>query len=371
MRAHGDGSATLDRRSKVWNFYWWEAGKRHGRKIGTLSQYPTKTAAWKAAKEFRDAVETKQTIVPDSKPTAPTVSILVEQYRVEKMPTRIDTRRSYDVWLRKYIVPKWGQCVLPELQARPVELWLASLTLAPKSRAHIRGLVSVLWDFAMWSGSVPVQRNPMELVTVKIASKRTRQPRRLTVAEFQSFLQHLREPFNIIALLCVCFGLRISECLALRWDDGDWLGARLTVERGIVRGEIGDTKTTGSRKQLTIDAVLLETLKVWKQTTQFSGADDWMFASPVKLGQLPWSYPQILRVFQRAATAAGIGMLGTHTMRHTFRSWLDSVGTPVGLQQKRMRHASITTTMDHYGEPSKDEMSQAHGKVVGLALNGR
>ena len=42
------------------------------------------------------------------------------------------------------IVPKWGDCELTELQARPVEMWLGSLALAPKSKVHIRGLLHVL-----------------------------------------------------------------------------------------------------------------------------------------------------------------------------------------------------------------------------------
>jgi integrase len=119
------------------------------------------------------------------------MNTLIEQYRVEKMPKRIDTRRSYKVWLENHIVPQWGECILTDLQARRVELWLTSLDLSPKSKAHIRGLLSVLWDFGMWSGSIPVQRNPMELVTIKGSSKRTRQPRSLTVEEFQGFVRHL------------------------------------------------------------------------------------------------------------------------------------------------------------------------------------
>src|SRR5438270_3596937 len=84
----------------------------------------------------------------------------------------------------------------------------------------------------------------------------------------------------------------------------------------------------------------LDVLKRWKQTTQFSQQDDWVFASPVKLGRLPWSYPNIWRTFQDAAKDAGGGKLGTHTMRHSYRSWLDLVSTAVGLQQQMMRHAS-------------------------------
>ena len=184
------------------------------------------------------------------------------------------------------------------------------------------------------------------------------------------FAQKLAEPFRTIALLSVCLGLRISECLALRWSDVDWLDSKLRVERGIVSQQVDEVKTAESRRHMPIDARLLNVLKAWKQTTQFPNSGDWMFASPVQLGRLPWSYDQIWRVYQKAAKAGGINGLGTHSLRHSYRSWLDSVGTPVGVQQKLMRHADIRTTMNVYGDAATDEMTEAHSKVVGLALNG-
>lgn len=123
-------------------------------------------------------------------------------------------------------------------------------------------LLGILWDFAMWSEAVPVQRNPIELVTVKGASKRTRQPRSLTVEQFQKFVARLDEPFRVVALTCVCLGLRISECLALRWSDVDWLHGRLRVERGIVRQCVDEVKTAESRKDVTLDAELLTVLRL-------------------------------------------------------------------------------------------------------------
>jgi integrase len=252
-----------------------------------------------------------------------------------------------------------------------VELWLESLLLAPKSRVHIRGTLSILWDFAMWRGDVPTQRNPMELVTIKGATKRTKKPRSLSVEQFQSFVRHLDEPFRTMALLCVCFSLRISEALALKWSDVDWLDGKLRVERGIVAQITDDVKTSESRRSLHIDGAMLETLKLWKQTTMFSGPDDWMFASPVQLGRLPWSYDQVWRMYQKAGAKGGIGRLGTHSLRHTYRSWLDAVGTPIAVQQQLMRHADIRTTMNIYGDIVTDEMTVASGKVTRLALNGR
>jgi integrase len=370
MRARNrDGSVVLDKRIKTWNFFFWEAGKRRSKKIGTMSQYPTKASAWRAAKPLRDAVEHQTQVNPSN--VAPTVTALVEQYRSEKMPQRIDTNRVYECWLRGHILPKWGQHPITDLQARHVEQWLDSLSLAPKSRVHIRGMLSSLWKFAMWKQDIPLQVNPITLVTIKDSSKRLKQPRSLTVEEFRLLLAHLREPFGTMALVCICFGLRISECLALRWSDVDWLNGLLRVERGIVEQQVDDVKTAESRKSLVIANDLLDRLKLWKQSTEFPAGEDWIFASPMKLGRLPYSCSGIRKELDRAGQASGIGHMGTHTFRHSYRTWLDSVGTPIGVQQKLMRHADIRTTMNIYGDAASADMREAHGKIVQLALDGR
>ena len=254
-------------------------------------------------------------------------------------------------------------------------MWLESLALAPKSRTHIRGILSSLWNFAMWKQAIPMQVNPISLVTVKGASKRIRQPRSLTVEQFRLLVSHLKEPFGTMALVCICFGLRISECLALRWSDVDWLNGLLRVERGIVEQNVDDVKTDESRKSLAIADELLERLKVWKQSTQFPADGDWIFASPLKLGRLPYSYTGFWRELDRAGKEAGIGHIGTHTFRHSYRMWIDAVGTPIGVQQKLMRHADIRTTMNIYGDAASADMREAHGKIVQLVLqitmNGR
>ena len=39
------------------------------------------------------------------------------------------------------------------------------------------------------------------------------------------------------------------------------------------------------------------------------------------------------------------------------------MGTPIGVQQKLMRHADIRTTMNVYGDAIMDDMRSAHEKV--------
>ncbi|HEX3319290.1 MAG TPA: site-specific integrase, partial [Terriglobales bacterium] len=188
--------------------------------------------------------------------------------------------------------------------------------------------------------------------------------------QFRELLVELDQPFTTMTLLCVCLGLRISEALALRWIDVDWLGSKLSVRRGIVQQHVDDCKTDGSAKTLVLASDLLDALKAWKQSTQFSAPEDWVFASPYSIGRLPYSYTGVRQQLQRAAQAATIGHLSTHAFRHSYRSWLDAVGTSLAVQQKMMRHTDIRTTMNVYGDVVTDEMSTASMKVAELALRG-
>jgi integrase len=117
-----------------------------------------------------------------------------------------------------------------------------------------------------------------------------------------------------------------------------------------------------------VDSEMLKVLESWRSRTEFSSDDDWVFASPVQLGRLPWSADAVGDAYKNATSVVEIGHVSTHTMRHTYCSWLDAVGTSIAVQQKLMRRADIRTTMNVYGDVVTDEMEQAHSKVVRMAL---
>jgi len=357
------GSIVYNRTRGTWNFLWVEDGKRKSRKLGTLGELPTRVDAIQKAETIRRNLRliAERSIL--------TVRLLVERFRAERMPERFSTRYGYEAWIKNHILPRWGTRLLTELQPRAVELWLRSLPLSPKSRLHIRGVIYQLWEFAMWAEIVPAQRNPMGLVNIKGATKRGKKPHSLTVEEFRRFLEQLDEPIRTIALVCVSFGLRMSEALALKWSDVDWLNGTLLIERGIVRQRVGNVKTPESEQRVSVDPEMLAVMNSWRQSTLFASESDWIFASPTQIGRLPVSYPWVWRSFQQAALKAGIPRFGTHSLRHSYRSWLDAAGTPIAVQQKLMRHSDIRTTLNVYGDVVTDEMAQANSKVARMALS--
>jgi len=300
------------------------------------------------------------------------VRSVVARYEAERMPSRQSTVRVYRSFLNNHVLPKWADTRIQDVQPRPVELWLRELPLSPKSKTHVRSLLHGLVEFAMWSGILDISRNPVSLVRNIGATRKVRKARSLTAEQFHALLKELQEPFATMSLLSVCLGLRISEALALQWADVDWLDSRLSVRRGIVNQIVGDVKTQGSAKTFHLAGELLERLKSWKQSSQFSEAENWIFASPFKLGRLPYSYTGTRQELERASKAAGIGHISSHAFRHTYRSWLDAVKTPIAVQQKMMRHTDIRTTMNIYGDVVTDEMSTAGLRVAELAfqING-
>ncbi len=364
VQRHASGSVRYDKRRKTWNYLWYDGPTRRSKRIGTKQEFPTKAAAWKEVESLEILAK------PQDGDKGDTVRSVVARYEAERMPSRQSTARVYRSFLNNHVLPKWADTRIQDVQPRPVELWLRELPLSPKSKTHVRSLMHGLVEFAMWSGLLDISRNPISLVQNIGATRRVRKARSLTAEQFQALLKELHEPFATMALLCVCLGLRISEALALRWADVDWLGSRLSVRRGIVEQVVADVKTEGSARAFNLTGQMLERLKSCKQRSDFSGAEDWIFASPIKLGRLPYSYTGVWRELERAAEAAKVGHLGTHSFRHTHRSWLDAVGTSVAVQQKMMRHADIRTTMNIYGDVVTDEMTTAGVKVSQLAFQG-
>ena len=361
VQRHTNGSVRYDKRRKTWNYLWYDGPTRRSKRIGTKQQYPTKAAAWKE-------VDRLEIVQQPKAQDGDTMRSVITRYEAERMPTRHSTARVYRAFLNNHITPKWGDVRIQDVQPRPVELWLRELPLSPKSKTHVRSLMHGLVEFAMWAGLLDISRNPISLVKNKGAMRKVRKARSLTAEQFHALLRELHEPFATMALLSVCLGLRISEALALRWSDADWLGSRLSVRRGIVNQRVDDVKTEGSASTFSLTPELLERLKSTKQRAVFSEPEDWIFASPIRLGRLPYSYTGVCNELERAANIAGIGHLGTHTFRHTYRSWLDAVGTTVAVQQKMMRHTDIRTTMNIYGDVVTDEMTTAGIRVSQLAF---
>ena len=156
------GNLTIRQRKKgpdVWQFRWIENGRLKSVLIGTVQKLPTQADAERAVEHQRMKINAQN---PQQRFHAVSVEALVERYKSEEMPTRYATRASYLCYLKRYIVPQWGALALGAIRPIEVEAWFKSLSLAPKTKAHIRSLMHMLFQCARrWEYT---ETNPIDLV---------------------------------------------------------------------------------------------------------------------------------------------------------------------------------------------------------------
>jgi integrase len=221
----------------------------------------------------------------------------------------------------------------------------------------------LLFERAMLWGFIELQRNPIELVAIRSISKRQKKPQTLAPEKFQELLGKLSEPNRTMAVVAMCTDLRVSEILALRWEHIDFEAGVMLVQQGVVNGRIGRVKTEASRDDIPLDRAFADALLKWKGDR----SEGLVFPSSVTGGCYHASIIQ-RRVLKPKCESIGVNGLGWHTFRHTYRSLLDETGAPIGVQQKLMRHANVSTTMNVYGSATLRAKQQADSKVVQMVM---
>ncbi len=329
--------------------------------VGSIERYPTESLAWKAAESLRLSINSGQLVHPEA-----TFGALVDRYVREELPERFSTRVSYLSCLNCHLKPRWETWPIENIAKNPfvVEQWLGELTFARKTKSHLKALMHRLFEYAMKWRLLDVQRNPMDLVEVKGGSKRRKKPRVLTVEEFYALLDLLPNPYRVMVIVAQCLGLRVSEILALQWQDIHFEQLTVVVSRGVVHGRVDEVKTEYSEDLLPLHPDFAGILLDWKALCPDS-TEGWIFPNPDTLK--PYHASPIQQDYiRKAGRDLGLGNVGWHTFRHTYRSWLDATGAPMGVQQKLMRHAQIATTMNVYGDALLQSKREANNKVVEL-----
>lgn len=362
------GTLMIRKRQKgpdVWQFRWTEQGRRKSVLVGTTEKLPTRADAERAVEHLRVRINAA---VPQAQFHRVTVGTVIDRFVAEELgrDRRYLTQAVYRSYFERYIRPRWAATLLSEVKVIAVRDWLATLKLAPVTKGHIRALLHLLFQ---WAGQCELtDRNPVEFIRLK-NTRRLRDPRVLTPAEFRALVAELKEPYRTMALLAGYTGLRASEIVGLQWGDVDWDHLVVFVRRSVVAGLVEATKNAASQKPVPLDPVLATALLKWRGVARYVASSDFVFAGDSgKPNWQGWIQKDHLRP---AALRAGItGPVGWHTFRHSYRAWLKRGAEPVEVQKDLMRHARLETTMEYGVESEVSPLQRAANSRVVRLLRG-
>jgi integrase len=180
------GSLTLKKRAKsadVWEFRYYEDAATGGRArkalfIGTTDQYKTEAQARKAVEAILLKLNAEK---PMHHLGTVTFGGLCDRYIAEELPERYSTRKSYLSNINQHIKPRWGEYLIGAVRPMAVEGWFKEMDKSPKTKAHIRSVMHVIfecaarWEFGVASidcGSTPASSMMWPAVEAKAVAGR-------------------------------------------------------------------------------------------------------------------------------------------------------------------------------------------------------
>jgi integrase len=92
------------------------------------------------------------------------------------------------------------------------------------------GIMSLVFDFVDHNELYSI-RNPMDKVTIPASEEEHPELRLLSPEEVFALMARLPSPVNIAVLLVAVTGVRISECLGLRWRHVKWGENKIFIEQ--------------------------------------------------------------------------------------------------------------------------------------------
>ncbi|MBQ7103992.1 MAG: site-specific integrase [Anaerotignum sp.] len=337
-----------------------------------------------------------------------TLNELYERYMDQKYDLKASTKAVYQYMYDRFVRPSFGNRVIGKIRYSDIRNFYYSLILEHGLHANtldnIQAQLHPTFTMAVRDGLL--SQNPCSGVTKEIRrshvwENNTRHA--LTKAEQDRFMQFLQkekcyEKWIPILTVLLGTGLRIGECLALRWEDLDMNHRIIHVRLSLANRQFGNGHTekhisapktsSGIRTIPMLDEVYAAFLAEKESQSHFGGCVEvidgysgFIFAN--RYGNV-FSETSINRAIDRIRIACNleeekeallegrepllVPHFSAHHLRHTFCTRMVENEINVAILREIMGHRTLSTTLEVYttisNEKKKESLLSLKGKIL-------
>jgi integrase len=340
--------------SGVWWIFIDHQGRRKAKKVGRDK---------KVAEQIAKKIEAKLVLgdmglVEKKAVTAATFEEYANTWITLTVPAtcKPSTTSDYIGILKNHVLPVFGKSKTNEINRFMVKRFLMKKTadgFASSTVTHMKNAVAGVLNLAIDDEIISV--NSAHNVG-KIFIRQNPKPKidPFNKDELATLLDtcqiHFLRHYPLILTLART-GIRFGEGLGLQWNDIDFSGRFITIERSLSKGRIETPKNGQSRKvdmsqQLTNTLMELKHLrKVETLKRGWTQVPEWVF---VTMNGKPYHESFIRRAFYKALEKASLRKIRIHDLRHAYATLRISKGDNIADVSKQLGHHSVKFTMDIY-----------------------
>ena len=302
-----------------------------------------------------------------------TIADYVAEYRFSHIamlsPT---TQRTYEIILKNYILPAFGDLKLTELTHRQVQLFISSLytggnPLSPKTIRNIHGILHGLLACAC-----------QDEILLRNVADHCRLPRVtqqqlnvLTTTELSRFFAAIKtDEFHLLYYTAILTGMRQAEILGLRWDDIEWERNTIVVrqqlqqrrDKGLYDYYLKPPKENKQRRIVVAPSVMDALKRRRKEQNEARLAAGSKWNNPFDLvftnefGR-PLNNQTVYKHLQRVLKKCDLGQYTFHSLRHSFATISLENGDDIKTVQTNLGHFAPSFTLKTYAHVT-DKMQQ-------------
>jgi len=248
----------------------------------------------------------------------------------------------------------FGKMGLSDIKASHIMKWQNDCGLAPKTIRNYRSIFNMILEMALCDDLI--SKNPLKFVkTPRMEYKEvhvfSEEEINLLIhkstGQFKNFLK-----FNFFA------GLRVSELIALRWNDIDFENNTIRIDSRIREG----VEDVPKSKRTRIIDMLPQSKEALKNQWRLTGIkDDFVFVT--RYGKPYYKEDVLNRQLKKLCVECDIKPGTTHTIRKSCNTLLKQYGLPIDWILDQLGHVEEGVNREHYTGKIKPDLSKI-GRVL-------
>jgi len=311
-----------------------------------------------------------------------------EWFSIHSATIKTSTRRTIESKFRQHILPRLGKLRIRSITRSHCQRVINDIAQLIKSVNDIKIQINQVFKYAIKLDIL--QRNPMEYIVIPkqarelVSEIENHEERnfwdRTEVRQFEDIAKEtLSYKDRVLFRLLIYTGARKGEILALTWDDINFEGEKVNLNKTLFydKGEFifQTSKTKESRRTISLDSVTLSLLNTWriKQAEErlahpYPYPKNMIFTRydglPLRLAYPNEKLSSIIKKFT-------LQRITIHGLRHTHASLLFEAGANIKEVQERLGHSDIKVTMNiytHVTEQVKEETADKFRRYIELDI---